>query len=357
MLLLLLVVTLLVPIPGSAQDDTSPVPAATTRSSRIEEEILIPVEAGQLSGTLTRPAATNGPTPAVMLLVGSGQTDRDGNNPLIEGRIDSFKIIAGALAEAGVIALRFDKRGAGKTPNWTSAPTQEQLVADVVAAYRFLGEQPGVDPQRVIMAGHSEGGLLSVLALRHVQPAALVLLEAPSRPMIEVMRTQLQDQIPADPGWVEAGCLEYGLGLVDAIEAGGELPAVPKGLPEPWNGVFKAMVDNPEVRVRLQNLGMVDPSAEMANSRYGGPVLLLYGDRDDQIPPPEGQRLADAMRKSGNDNVELVIVPGMDHVLKEVLGEEPEAYGAPGRKVPSQLLERFSSWVLESAPAISASSP
>src|ERR1700733_8388575 len=157
-----------------------------------------------LRGTFQFPAGTsNAKVPALLLLAGSGPTDRDGNQPPVM-MTNLLKQIAQALANKGIASLRFDKRGmyanAADIPKQLSQYGEffawENFVGDAAAAYRFLREQPEVDPLRVGILGHSEGGILALVsagALRaEAPPAVLILVGTPGRPMESVIVDQLQ---------------------------------------------------------------------------------------------------------------------------------------------------------------------
>ena len=127
-------------------------------------------DGAELAGTLQLPAR-DGNMPAIVLLAGSGPTDRDGNQPPAI-HTDLLKQIAQRLAEKGIASLRFDKRGmyanAAQLPKDRSQYgdffSWENFVGDAVAACRFLQQQPRVDPDHVGILGHSEGGLLALQA-------------------------------------------------------------------------------------------------------------------------------------------------------------------------------------------------
>src|SRR4051812_10735559 len=156
----------------------------------------------RLSGTLLLPEAPTHPVPAVVLVAGSGPTDRNGNQPplLWTGLL---KQTADLLARGGVASLRYDKRGVGRSgavPKGAEALADfvqwDNFVGDVVAACDALRRQPEVDPARVALLGHSEGGLLVMDATLRLQeagraPAAVVLASTPGRPLGMLLREQL----------------------------------------------------------------------------------------------------------------------------------------------------------------------
>ncbi|MBS0550095.1 MAG: alpha/beta fold hydrolase [Proteobacteria bacterium] len=145
-----------------------------------------------LSGTLLLPLASEiQPVPGVVLIAGSGPTDRDGNTPLIPARIDTLKLIAARLAAAGIATLRYDKRGVGRSsPPPEGLAAQERFfqwdhaVADAVAAHTELLRHDEIKSYATAFLGHSEGGLLALAALAGLdakkRPHALVLASTPA---------------------------------------------------------------------------------------------------------------------------------------------------------------------------------
>ncbi len=142
-------------------------------------------EAGGLTvyATYRHPAAPGpgataaSPVPAVLLIAGSGPTDRNGNSPLLPGPVNTLRVIAGWLSADGVATLRYDKLGSGRTglgpyasrPGAIGIGPFEQEAA---AGLRFLAGQPDVDRARLAVIGHSEGALFALLLATHTDPAA-----------------------------------------------------------------------------------------------------------------------------------------------------------------------------------------
>ncbi len=126
-----------------------------------------------LAGTFTVPMISEiQRVPGVVLVAGSGPTDRDGNNPLIPARVDVLKLLAAALAEAGIASLRYDKRGIAGSAVSPQRPsdrqdrffTWDQFVGDVQAAHTELLRHGEIKPYATALLGHSEGGLLAIAA-------------------------------------------------------------------------------------------------------------------------------------------------------------------------------------------------
>src|SRR5262249_17067560 len=144
---------------------------------------------GGLAGTLTLPKRAPTRGPAVLIIAGSGPTDRDGNGPLIS--TDAYRMLAAGLAAQGIRSLRYDKRGLGRTapPAGPEAAGRfDDFVHDAAAAAADLGRRPHVSS--VVMAGHSEGGLVAMRAARETTVAGIVLIAVPARPLADLLRAQ-----------------------------------------------------------------------------------------------------------------------------------------------------------------------
>jgi hypothetical protein len=306
----------------------------------------------RLSGTLLLPkhAAPDRRVPAVVLVAGSGPTDRNGNQPplLWTGLL---KQLADILADAGIASLRYDKRGqyrSGKPPAGAKALGEfvawDHFVADVEAAYRALGAEPEVDPGRLAIVGHSEGGLLAIHAAAALQegpgrpPAAVVLLATPGRRLDEVLREQLTAAFKR-LGLAEgaaASLLAENDRIIMAIRKSGEVPRdVPPAL---------APLYPPYIGRFLQRLLEVDPADLAAKLR--GPVLVVQGAKDLQVSAErDAPRLEAALRRrDGGHTCEVVVLDGASHNLKRVRTEGEHAFFGP---VVPELRTKLVGWLGE----------
>jgi len=250
-----------------------------------------------LYGTLALP---DGGTPvrAALILAGSGPTDRNGNNP--GGSNDSLKLLAHGLAAEGVASLRVDKRGiAASTPAVTREEDLriETYVADAVAWVEYLrGELP---QSRVLLIGHSEGALIATLAARRVDVAGLVLVAGAGERADRIIARQL-----AGGGLPEA-LQEASKRITESLVAGKPVADAPAEL---------LALYRPSVQNYLMSWLALDPAAELAQTKV--PVLIVQGTTDLQILPEDARRLA-----SARAGTRLVLIEGMNHVLKEAPAE------------------------------------
>jgi hypothetical protein len=271
-------------------------PTAALAQAAYAEELSLGEGPQALRGTLLQPART--PTGApVLILPGSGPTDRDGNNPL-GVRAAPYRLLAEALAAEGVATLRVDKRGIGAS---AGAPSEESDLRidtygdDARAWAARLRERSGA--RCVWLLGHSEGGLHALLAARDTQGVCgLILVSAPGRPVGVALREQLRAGLAGSP------LLETALALTAEIEAGRQVPEA--SVPAPLMMLFR-----PSVQPFLISMLAVDPAALLRS--FEGPVLVVHGSTDIQIALADAERLRDARH-----GVELALIEGMNHVLK-----------------------------------------
>jgi pimeloyl-ACP methyl ester carboxylesterase len=275
-----------------------------------ELDVSIPGEP-VLAGTLTLPDGGTTHLPAVLLASGSGPIDRDSNHRRM--RFDVARQLAGALAEAGLASLRYDKRGVGGTPgDWMSAGLYDN-VDDLGRARDFLAARPEVDAGRIVVAGHSEGAILAAaLAARGAgragtDLAGVVLLSGsatrgeellrwqarrigPSLPkvvrgLLRLMRTDLETKVVANHARIRAT-------TTDVARIGG------RRLNARWTREFMAH----------------DPAADLA--RVSVPVLAITGAKDLQSPPEDLRAVADTVAGP----VETHRVPDLTHTLRRQPG-------------------------------------
>jgi pimeloyl-ACP methyl ester carboxylesterase len=161
----------------------------------LQRPIDLDVAGGQLHGSLLLPQSTR-PVPVVLIISGSGPTDRDGNNP--DGRNDYLRRLALLLAANNIASVRYDKRGVAS--GLPLAPDERMLnvesyVADAVAWGQKLAKDPRFS--KLIILGHSEGALIASLAAPQAGAKAMISLAGSGRPVDQVLREQLQERMPA----------------------------------------------------------------------------------------------------------------------------------------------------------------
>jgi len=284
---------------------------------------------GTLHGTVTLPEGC-GPFPTVLIHVGSGPTDRDGNQTGMAN--DSLKLLAEGLGARGVASVRYDKRGvAASAPAGLADPADYRFHHFVDDLGAWLAEL-GADERfgRLTLAGHSEGSLIAILAAQSLPPAALVSLAGPGRPAADVLREQLAAQL-------SGALLDEANAIIDALEAGDTVDQVPAEL---------LSIFHPTVQPYLISWFQYDPAEELA--KLSGPIQIVQGTTDIQVKVVDAELLAAAYPEA-----ELLIIDGMCHVLKEATldsASQSQAYTDPTLPIMAELLDELAPFTLADAP-------
>lgn len=251
-----------------------------------------------VAGTLLLPSGARpvGRIPIVLMISGSGPTDRDGNSAALPGRNNSLRLLAEALAARGMATLRYDKRGVGASHAALAREgdlTIDSLVTDAVTWANRLGADPRFGP--IFLLGHSEGSLIALRAARQVDARGVISVAGLGRPANQVLREQLQRTLPV-PLFTQADT------VISTLANGHDASGVA--------GALQALF-RPSVQPYLRSWFRYDPAAEIRQLTV--PVLIAQGTADLQVGTSEARRLASAAR-----HPQLAVVPAMNHVLKLV---------------------------------------
>jgi len=277
-----------------------------------------------LRGTMATPEGS-APVPAVLIIAGSGPTDRDGNQPGL--RNDSLKHLAHALAALAIGSLRADKRGVGGS---AAAMTSEQdlrfgsYVGDAVKWVRFLRGQARV--REIFLLGHSEGALVATLAARQTPVGGLILVAGLGVPAGAVLRRQL------DASGLTGPLRQSAEIIIESLEHGRQVSDVPAEL---------AALFRRSVQPYLISWLPLDPAVELAKVR--APTLVLQGTTDIQASIADAERL-----RAARPDVELAVLSGVNHVLKDApmdRGKNLATYGDPALPVARSILPPIEAFV------------
>lgn len=279
-------------------------------------EVSWPLGPTTVHGTVVKPEGA-GPRPGVVLVAGSGPTDRDWNSPLLPGTNGSGRLLAEALGRAGFASLRYDKRASGPhvretIPLLIGAITMQSHVDELAGAIRTLAEQPGTRRDRIFALGNSEGTLHALNYEVHdpgIPLAGLVLSGPPGRSVGAVTRSQLAAQATSVPNG------EQLLGLYDAAVArflAGEPAAPDPALPEGVRFLISAL-ENPANLPFARELWTADAAAPLMDVRV--PVLIVIGKKDLQV---DWQADAEPLQRAsaGRTDVSFLFPENANHVLK-----------------------------------------
>ena len=316
------------------REDIAAVSSRSVTISRPNDlSINIPSNGFSLAGTLSRPATAAAPRlPAVVLVGGSGPTDRDG---LAVG-IPILGQIADALASAGYIVVRYDKRGIGQSGGRAEAASLTDYADDARAAVKMLSERKDVDPKRIAVVGHSEGGLVALMAAaKDKRITAVGLIATPGMTGADVVLAQqkrLLDRTKLTPEEKQAKVDEQKK-IHDAVITGKGLELLPPGV--------RRSVDNPE----FQGLLMSDPAKLVPQVRQ--PILIVQGGVDTQVEPQNADLLeAHARKRKNAPAVEVVRVPGVNHLLvPATTGEVSEYADIKDKHVSGAVTEAIVTWL------------
>jgi len=260
----------------------------------LQRPITLDTGTGELFGSLLLPKSDN-PVPVVLIISGSGPTDRDGNNP-DGGRNDSLKRLAWVLAKHNIASVRYDKRGVAAS--LAATPDERNLTVEAYAAdAEAWGQKLKSDPRfgQLILLGHSEGALIASLAAPSVDAAAVISLSGSARPIDQVLRQQLSNRLPP-PLMLRSN------ELLDSLKAG----KTDDNVPPPLQVIFR-----PSVQPYLISLFRQDPAAAFA--RLTMPALIIQGSNDIQVGVNDAKLL-----KAAKPDAELALIEGMNHVMRIV---------------------------------------
>lgn len=267
----------------------------------VQTDISAPGPNGELKGTLT--SAGKAGAPVVIIIPGSGPTDRDGNSSL-GLKAATYRLLAEELAAKGVSTVRIDKRGmfasAGAVSD-ANAVTIEDYARDVHAWIEAARQRTGA--KCVWLLGHSEGGLVAIEAAQSDEGiCGLVLVATAGRPLGDV----LKDQLRANPA--NAPLLEQANAAVDTLAAGKRVDE--EALSPPLAALFR-----PAIQDFLISAFALDPAKLVSNIRK--PILIVQGERDIQVSVMDAQALRTAAPQAT-----LALLPNTNHVLKQILSDD-----------------------------------
>ena len=265
--------------------------------------VTVPGPNGNLEGTLVNAGAK---APVIVILPGSGPTDRDGNNSL-GVKAAPYRMLAEALAERGVSTVRADKRGLFGSKAAIADPNKVTIADYAADAYRWATHaRSSTSAACAWLLGHSEGALIALAAAQNPEGlCGIILVAAPGRKLGDVLREQLRGN-PAN-----APILDSALAAIDSLEA---------GRPVDTAGMHPALLPlfAPQVQPFLIDLMSKDPTALASAVRL--PMLIVHGGQDLQVSSADAEALHKAQPAS-----RLRVFAEMNHVLKRVSPDDRAA--------------------------------
>jgi len=289
--------------------------------------ITAPGPQGALAGTFVDAGAK---APVVLIIPGSGPTDRDGNNPLGVAAAP-YRLLAEALAAKGVSSVRIDKRGMFGSKAAIADPNQVSIAdysADTHSWVKAIRKRTGA--KCVWVLGHSEGGLIALASVQKPDGiCGVILVSAGGRKFGDILREQLR----ANPA--NAPVLDDALAAIDSLEAGKAVSV------ETMHPALQRLFA-PQVQPYLMDLMKADPARLAASTTV--PMLIVQGGRDVQVTEADAHSLAAAQAEA-----KLVLIPAMNHVLKDVASDDRAAslatYSDPSLPVDATLVDAIAGFV------------
>jgi len=270
-----------------------------------DAEIKIPANGFQLAGTMTTPPSVAGRLrhPAVVLVGGAAPPDRDE----VIGGVPMFTQLARALADAGMIVLRYDRRGSGQSGGRTDAVTLGDYADDAIAVVKWISKQNSVEGRHIVLAGYADGAAVALIAAsREKRIAGVITLEASGSlgaDLLLLQQERVLDDLKLSPTDRQAR-----IDLQKKIQAAVVSGKGWEGIPEP----LRRQADTPWFRSVLT----YDPAVVLQKVKQ--PILIIHGDLDENVPASEADRLAglaNARKKAGP--AEAVHVPDVDRTLAD----------------------------------------
>lgn len=329
----------------------------------LEEEVSYenPAAAIKLAGTLTLPPL-KGPFPAVLLITGSGQQDRDetvmGHKP--------FWVLADYLTSRGIAVLRVDDRGVGGSGGDPALATSLDFSSDVLAGIAYLKSRREIDPGRIGLIGHSEGGLIAPLAaVKNAKDVAFIVLmagpgivgedilllqgklinKANGASASDIARDNAQQKTmfrilkeEKDEAAIEARLRQA---MKDAMA---QIPAAEqKKLPPALQEASLKMIMSPWFRFFLT----YDPRPTLG--KVTCPLLAINGEKDLQVPAAENLKaIAEALQAGGNEKFMVKKLPGLNHLFQTAQSGSPSEYAGIEETIAPAALQLIGDWILES---------
>jgi pimeloyl-ACP methyl ester carboxylesterase len=306
-----------------------PLPVTTSTiqvdPSVTESPIVYKTLSGTISGTLAMPKNVQGKVPVVLIIAGSGPTDRDGNSPM-GLNTNTYKMLANALGKNGIASLRYDKRMIGQSASSAKENDLrfEDYIDDAVGLIGMLNDDGRFT--EVIVAGHSEGSLVGMIASKDESVKGFISLSGAGEPGEKILTEQMKDK----PEYIKNGFKT----IIDSLRRGKIDPNVDPQL---------YAVARPSIQQYLMSWCRYNPQLEIRKLKI--PILIVQGTTDLQVGVDNAQKLKSAAR-----NGTLVIVTGMNHILKDATLDHDvniASYKDPNLPLDSQMVTAVLGFIKE----------
>jgi uncharacterized protein len=301
-----------------------------------------------LAATLTIPSG-KGPFPAVVLITGSGPQDRDesllGHKP--------FLVLSDYLTRHGIAVLRADDRGTGKSTGDFSTATTADFATDTEAGIAYLKTRAEVNPHKIGLIGHSEGGIIApMIAARNSDVAFIVMMAGSGVPGDQILVAQVQ-AIAESSGKTHEEAMKTAAKqreLITLVKSEKDPAVLEKELKAKLSGEGLEAQAGIEIKALtspwFRYFMTYDPAPALR--KVTCPVLAINGEKDMQVPPKQNlPAIRKALEQGGNKHFEVEEIPGLNHLFQTAKTGSPAEYASIEETISPVALEKMSTWILQ----------
>lgn len=317
------------------------------------------IDSVTLAGTLTMPE--NGSNfPAVVMITGSGGEDR---NEEIFGH-KPFLVIADFLTKNGIAVLRFDDRGIGESTGNQSTGTSEDFVRDVLAGVDYLKSRKEINHSKIGLIGHSEGGMIAPMAAVKSQDVNFIILMAGTGiagDSILILQSELIQRAEGMPEEEIQKSLKVQSEIYSMVVENKDDAILEKLLRDKFNSEYSLMSEedknklgDPEVYLNMQIKTLTSPwfkyfiryNPQQTLEKVKCPVLAINGGTDLQVPPEQNlSAIESALKKGGNTNYEIKLLPGLNHLFQTSATGAVSEYATIEETISPIALQTMLDWI------------
>ena len=325
-----------------------------------EEVTVVNKSAGiSLAGTFTFPDKGEN-FPVVILITGSGPQNRDeellGHKP--------FLVLSDYLTRDGIAVLRCDDRGYAKSTGTFSTATSKDFASDVTACIEYLKTRKEINPKKIGLIGHSEGGLIApMVAAGNKDVAFIVMMAGPGLSGAQILELQTKLILKADGTpddeitkviALNKKCFKIAVDEKDSLKAAEKINKLLDDYLNTASSKDKKTVAETRINLQMQTREILSPwfkfflsyDPKPSLSKLKIPVLALNGEKDLQVPPKENlEAIENALKKAGNKNYMTREFPGLNHLFQTAETGSPSEYSKIEETIAPNVLFTISDWI------------
>ncbi|MEZ7497844.1 alpha/beta hydrolase [Flavobacterium sp. Arc3] len=285
-----------------------------------ESKKILNINSEEIFGTLTTLSLSK-KYPVVLIIAGSGPTDRDGNNSMMKN--NSLKMLSIELAKNGIASLRYDKRGVGESKNATKSEANlrfEDYITDVENWIDLLEKDKRFS--KIVVIGHSEGSLIGMIA--SAKADKFISIAGAGNSADKIIKEQLSKQ----PKQVQ----DLTFPIIDSLKNGKLVENVPPML----SSLFR-----PSVQPYMISWFKYNPQTEI--KKLSIPILIIQGNNDIQVTVADAENLSQANKKS-----ELLVINKMNHIMKIIDGDNQsnlKSYNDETLPISVEMINKIGSFI------------